>query len=70
MPACCCQTRCPWPSKCRVVLPPDVELETRTRRFSEEPERFGNDCDAWAQWVRERPKALGLARLRPLGSHR
>lgn len=43
--------------QCRVVLPPDVELETRTRRFSEEPERFGNDCDAWAQWVRERPKA-------------
>ena len=43
--------------QCRIVLPPDVELETRTRRFSEEPERFGSDCDAWAQWVQGRPKA-------------
>lgn len=43
--------------QCRIVLPPDVELETRVRRFSEEPERFGSDCDAWAQWVQGRAKA-------------
>ena len=43
--------------QCRRVLPADVELETRTRRVSEEPERFGSDCDAWAAWVENRPQA-------------
>ena len=43
--------------QCRIVLPADIELETRTRRSSEEPERFGSDCDAWAEWVENHPRA-------------
>ena len=43
--------------QCRIVLPPDVRLETGARLFSDEPDqRFGSDCDAWAQWVLNRPK--------------
>jgi len=47
----------PLAEQCRTVLPPDIELEARTRRFSEQPERFGNDCTAWAAWVESRPIA-------------
>ena len=43
--------------QCRIVLPADVQLETRVRRRSEQPERFGSDCDAWAEWVQSRPSA-------------
>ena len=43
--------------QCRRVLPADVELEARTRRISEEPQRFGSDCDGWAEWVEDRPQA-------------
>ena len=43
--------------QCRLVLPANVQLETRIRRLSEEPERFGNNCDAWARWVQERPSS-------------
>ncbi|MCY4176195.1 MAG: hypothetical protein OXD37_07640 [Acidimicrobiaceae bacterium] len=43
--------------QCRIVLPADVELETRTSLFGEQPEqRFGSDCGAWARWVQNRPK--------------
>ena len=41
--------------QCRTVLPADVQLETRVRRDSEAPERFGQDCDAWADWVETHP---------------
>ncbi len=45
--------------QCRVVLPADIELETRTRLFSAGPDqRFGSDCDAWAEWVQNRPKGV------------
>ena len=44
--------------QCRIVLPASVQLETRVRRSSETPERFGSDCDAWAQWVVSRPIAM------------
>lgn len=43
--------------QCRIVLPADVQLEARVRRRSEQPERFGSDCDAWAEWVQSRPSA-------------
>lgn len=43
--------------QCDIVLPADIELETRVRRRSEQPERFGSDCDAWAEWVQTRPSA-------------
>ena len=43
--------------QCRIVLPADVELETGTSRITEEPQRFGSDCDAWAEWVENRPRA-------------
>ncbi len=43
--------------QCRIVLPADIELETMTDRLSDEPERFGSDCDAWADWVQNRPRA-------------
>ena len=47
----------PLAEQCRAVLPADVELETRTRLFTDEPDqRFGSDCDAWADWVENRPK--------------
>ena len=43
--------------QCRIMLPADIQLETRTRLFSAEPEqRFGSDCDAWTEWVQSRPK--------------
>ena len=38
--------------RCRVVLVgpfPDIELESRWGAFDEPPERFGQDCDAWAE---------------------
>ncbi len=37
--------------RCRRVLPADVELESTTRRQSEQVQRFGSDCEAWAAWV-------------------
>jgi len=43
--------------QCRTVLPAGVELEARVRRRAEQPERFGSDCDAWAEWVESRPSA-------------
>lgn len=43
--------------QCRIVLPADIQLEARVRRRSEQPERFGSDCDAWAEWVQTRPSA-------------
>lgn len=43
--------------QCRTVLPAGVQLEARVRRRSEQPERFGSDCDAWAEWVQSRPGA-------------
>jgi len=43
--------------QCRIVLPAGVQLEARVRRRSEQPERFGSDCDAWAEWVQSRPSA-------------
>ena len=43
--------------QCRIVLPPDVQLEDRPRRVNTEPQRFGSDCDAWAEWVENRPIA-------------
>lgn len=42
--------------QCRMVLPADVQLETRVRRSSERPERFGSDCDAWAEWAHTNPR--------------
>ena len=41
--------------QCRIVLPANVELEDRPRRVNIEPQRFGSDCDAWAEWVENRP---------------
>ena len=43
--------------QCRIVLPADIELESRVRRRSEQPEQFGSDCDAWAEWVQTRPSS-------------
>ena len=43
--------------QCSIVLPAGVQLEARVRRRSEQPERFGSDCDAWAEWVQTRPSA-------------
>ena len=43
--------------QCRIVLPADVQLESRVRRRSEQPARFGNACDAWAEWVQTRSSA-------------
>ena len=44
--------------QCRIVLPLDVELETRPRLSTGEPDqRFGSDCEAWAEWVENRPRA-------------
>ena len=42
--------------QCRAVLPEDVELESKDRQARQE---FGSDCDAWAQWVENRPRASG-----------
>jgi len=43
--------------QCRIVLPADVELETLTSLFGDQPSQsFGSDCDAWAIWVENRPK--------------
>ena len=41
--------------QCRIVLPANVELEDRPRRVNIEPQRFGSDCDGWAEWVENRP---------------
>ena len=43
--------------QCRLVLPADVQLEDIPRRISQEPRRFGSDCEAWATWVENRPQA-------------
>ncbi|MYE09806.1 MAG: hypothetical protein F4Y05_09405 [Acidimicrobiaceae bacterium] len=43
--------------QCRIVLPAGIQLEARVRRRSEQPERFGSDCDSWAEWVQSRPSA-------------
>ena len=43
--------------QCRIVLPANVQLEDRPRRVNIEPQRFGSDCDAWAEWVENRPIA-------------
>ena len=40
--------------QCRQVLPADVQLESKTRRSSEQVQRFGLDCGAWAAWVADR----------------
>ena len=40
--------------QCRIVLPANVQLEDRPRRVNIEPQRFGSDCDAWAEWVDNR----------------
>lgn len=40
--------------QCRIVLPPDVRLEDIPRRTSHGTQRFGSDCDAWAEWVENR----------------
>ena len=40
--------------QCRRVLPADVQLESKVRRGSEEVQRFGSDCDAWAAWIDDR----------------
>ena len=40
--------------QCRIVLPAKVQLEDRPRRVNIEPQRFGSDCDAWAEWVENR----------------
>ena len=40
--------------QCRRVLPEDVQMESKVRRLSEEVQRFGSDCDAWAAWVDDR----------------
>ena len=52
------QTGMSLADRCRVVLPADVELEARptslTNLFAE-PQRFGNDCDAWAEHIENRP---------------
>ncbi len=45
--------------RCRTVLPADVELETRTGWPHIEPERFGNDCDAWSEWVAQEDYGMG-----------
>ena len=51
--------------RCREVLPADVELETLRQWLSvsdgllSEPQRFGNDCDAWAAHIQADP-AVGL----------
>ncbi len=43
--------------QCRIVLPTDIELETRTPLFGDQPaQRFGSDCNAWALWVQNRTK--------------
>ena len=44
------QTGITLAEQCRVVLPADVELETRFRRDAP-AQRFGSDCDAWATWA-------------------
>ena len=46
--------------RCRRVLPADVELESKPRRQSEQVQRFGSDCEAWAAWVPTRVGASGL----------
>ena len=43
--------------QCRIVLPANIQLEDRPRRVNIEPQRFGSDCDAWAEWVENRPIA-------------
>ena len=43
--------------QCRIVLPAKVHLEDRPRRVNIEPQRFGSDCGAWAEWVENRPIA-------------
>ena len=51
------QTGITLAEQCRLVLPADVELESGPNRFSETPERFGSDCDAWAAWVEQRAQS-------------
>lgn len=44
--------------QCRMVLPPDIELENEGDSFgAPATERYGNDCDAWGQYVVRRIKA-------------
>ena len=43
--------------QCRIVLPADVQLEDRPSRVTTEPNRFGSDCDSWAEWVESREKS-------------
>ena len=37
--------------QCRIVLPADIELETTTDKTDQNPEEFGSDCDAWAEYI-------------------
>ena len=42
--------------RCRIVLPADIELESYDRtKLLAVPQQFGNDCEAWAEWVQNIP---------------
>ena len=51
------QTGITLADQCRLVLPADVQLESKSNRFSHIPERFGSDCDAWAAWVEQQAQS-------------